>query len=337
MASLPTETWHEWVTRSAPPAAWLADDGPHREIVLSTRLRVARNLPPYPFPCAAAPTDLEEVTRRLLNAQPLSGWQHLSRLSEVERDLYLSSRLLSPDLDTFLPHRWLLVDPTRSQSAMIHEEDHLRLQVLSPGWNPTGALDQLQGTHSQLENQLQFAHTPRLGFLTSSPSNLGSGQRASALVHLVALAHGKQLKSVFEALIDRGVVVRGLFGESSRGVGAFFQISQTQSFNSSFCGAIEFLLQRESESRAAIDTTERNRLVEEAVVFAVRQREIKFSDALRVLAWVRLAAAMGDFGPAVSARRIDEWIGALDVRSGESAPHLDRRRAERLRPLLEKL
>lgn len=219
-------------------SAWLGQ-GPHSDVVISTRIRLARNLADLPFPSSAGNEELGQVLSRLRQAS-----EHLpeakryrffemDRLSPLEQQVLIEKHLVSPEHVREPKERALVLRDDEAVSIMINEEDHERLQVLLPGLNLDSAWNLANRLDDSLERHLEYAFDDELGFLTSCPTNLGSGLRASVMLHLPALVLLKQASQVFGTLAQFGVVVRGLYGEGTQALGNFFQISNQLTLNHS--------------------------------------------------------------------------------------------------------
>lgn len=241
----------------------------------------------------------------------------LSHLSDAERDHLVGCRLISPEFEGHKIGRSVLVDGDRRLSVMVNEEDHVRLQVLDAGLQVERAYGSALAALRALGNHLEFARAEPWGFLTASAFNAGSAVRTSAMFHLIGLAHRKRLSAVVDALAEYGVVVRGLFGETSRAVGAFFQISVTQRPTTDFLGACDYLVRSERAARAEVSFDELQTRTESAVDFATASTELSLADALRVMGWLRWSR--GD-----DARQVDLWLSQLEV-----AAHADPKAAGR--------
>lgn len=330
------ESWKRMVLRSLPRPAWLSADAPHVDVVLSSRTRFMRNLAGHRFPHRADSEELLEVMASVLGAvEPDDKGLHINKaLTNAERDHLVGCRLVSPDFEWTLPGRALLLDEGRSLSLMINEEDHLRLQALSAGWSITQA-DAIATRHLEiLERSLRFAWSPHYGYLSASPFNLGSGRRLSAMFHLIGLAQVKRLPSVMKALSARGISVRGLFGESSRAVGAFVQVSVVNLPHEDFVGACEYLLREERQARSEVGLEVLTQRAESARDFVLGSRALPLVDALRVLAWVRWAAAAGVAGLSFGPRDIDQALTTLEIRPAGQEDRAGRQRADFLRSLI---
>lgn len=326
------------VLGSAPLPAWLGPDAPDGDVVISSRARFARNLSGHRFPCCAQASELLQVESKVTAAAISTGLGLIPQRPDApdERGYLIASHLLSPDFRCYEPGRTLLLDPSRAVSVMVNEEDHLRIQSLTAGWTPKTAFALSKAVLSRLQKHLEFAMCPNLGALTASPSNLGSGQRVSAMFHLVALAHLKQLDPVLAALGDRRVVARGLFGEPSRAIGAFFQVSSTSASLAEFMGAGSYLIREERRARSSVSRRELGEHALAAADFAVRSQTLSLADALRVLAWVRWASAAGIDGFPDSYRTVDRWLAEIDLSLGDSGAGAGRRRAQIFREWLRR-
>ena len=332
-----SETWKKMVLSGMPTPAWLEGDAPASEIVISSRQRYARNLREFPFPHHASEHQLTTILQLVQDAVDdaeldLASYENLTH---AERDFMLGSRLVSPEFRCNEPGRALLLDRGKTVSIMVNEEDHLRIQALTPGWSIVTAQAAGDRMLSQLASRLQFMHSDQLGYLTASPSNLGHARRRSALFHLIGLAHTKRLMNVLKALSAWGLTARGLFGESSRAVGAFFQVSTTEQRMPEFVGAGEYLIEEEQKARMEVRQSELTDKAEQARDFAIGSTEISLADAMRVFAWVRWASSTGLPDFAFSHREVDRWISTLDVQGTQDQRIASRHRAVFVRERLE--
>jgi protein arginine kinase len=216
---------------------WLAADGPEADVVLSSRIRLARNVEGQPFAArleARAASELCERVRPELERVALDGETHWVSMAEaspllrlVLRERHLISRDLSPNEGgAGAPGRAVAFGANETVAVMVNEEDHLRLQVMASGFDLQRVWRRAQELDRELEARLPFAHTSELGYLTGCPTNVGTGLRASVMLHLPALSLVRsELEKVFAAAQRTGLAVRGMHGEGSRAVGDFFQIS----------------------------------------------------------------------------------------------------------------
>lgn len=319
-------------------------------MVISSRTRIARNLEGFPVPHEADPQQLVEVQKLVLRAAEDLGLETHKRLTEAERDYLIGCRLLSPEFEAKEPGRALLMDAERSVSIMINEEDHLRLQAVTAGWSIESADRLADHVLARLEGLpdstppfappqrasamgLRFAKTDA-EYVTASPINAGGGRRLSAMFHLIGLANAKRLVPVLNALAEMGMTARGVFGESSRGVGAFFQVSVVDGPMAPFVGACEYLIGKERDARREVPRDVLGESARAAADFAIASNQVTLADALRVLAWARWASAAGIEGFPASYRDVDQWVSILEIRSGHDESAAARHRAAFLRERL---
>lgn len=211
---------------------WYQLSGSDADVVISTRIRLARNIKNYPFPCVMNDAQRAEVNKLVRAAIPenaaLKGrfrYVELSSLGRNELVSLVERHLISPDFARNPKGRGLLLLDDESVSIMICEEDHLRIQVLSQGMDAEKAFDTADKLDTLLSEQLSFAASDKLGYLTACPTNLGTGMRASVMVHLPALEACGALQQISSAITKMGMTIRGMYGEGSGSRGAIYQIS----------------------------------------------------------------------------------------------------------------
>ncbi len=256
---------------------WLDASGEHSGIVLSTRIRLARNLQGHAFGPRARVNDraaiLERVRGAVSRVPHLAGSQ-VQELGELDRrgvTLLLERRLVSPDLlgeqgSKPLPGSAVVMGGDRGMSVMVNEEDHLRIQTLHSGldlhesWNQVDALDEEMG------RELPYAYHHEFGFLTSCPTNVGTGLRASVLLHLPALVLTKEIGKVLQGLSQVGLTFRGLYGEGSEVVGNFFQLSNQTTLGKSEEDLVDHL----------------DRMVRQVIQYELHARQVLMRDAASV-------------------------------------------------------
>jgi len=216
--------------------SWLDASGPHSDIVLSTRVRLARNLQGHAYGSRARVNDREAVLRRVRDVRDrvdLLEGSALLEMADVEprsRQLLLERRLVSRELlgengDGPARGSGVVLSATRPISVMVNEEDHLRLQSLMSGLRLQDAWSTVDRLDEEMGEDLPYAFHHEFGFLTSCPTNVGTGLRASVLVHLPGLVLTKEIGKVLQGLNQVGLTFRGLYGEGSEVVGNFFQVS----------------------------------------------------------------------------------------------------------------
>ena len=207
---------------------WIAEEGDYSDIVISSRIRLARNLLNLPFPQLMKQEDIDILFQMISNTikeiQPkLELWQ-LKDLNKLEKRILVEKHLISPD-HSEKGQGAVLLNSDRSTSVMVMEEDHLRIQVILPGLDLSEAFKKADEIDDLLEEKLDIAFNEKYGYLTSCPTNVGTGLRASVMLHLPGLVLTKQTSRILSALTQVGVVVRGIYGEGTEALGNLFQIS----------------------------------------------------------------------------------------------------------------
>ena len=209
---------------------WL-ESGPDEGPVISSRVRLARNLHDTTFPGWAS----KEVRDRVWNEVVLAfdkvqnntdflRWR-MDELQPLERELLFERHLISAELAERKTGSGLFVSEDECRAVMVNEEDHIRLQSLQPGLNLQKALDGAEELDNDLEQSLTYAFSTKLGYLTACPSNVGTGMRASVMLHLPGLCLTEEINPVINAVSKIGLAVRGMWGEGSEASGHMFQIS----------------------------------------------------------------------------------------------------------------
>ena len=258
---------------------WLDASGPDSDIVLSTRVRLARNLQGYAFGPQSRVNDRRAVlarVRRTADKVELLAEASVHPLAELDggtRRMLLERRLISQDLldeksDPELLRRAAAVvlsarDPV---SVMVNEEDHLRLQALVSGLALEGAWGMVDGLDEDLGRELPYAYDHELGYLTSCPTNVGTGLRASVLIHLPGLVLTKEIGRVLQGLSQVGLTFRGLYGEGSEVVGNFFQVSNQTTLGKTEEDLVDHL----------------DRIVRQVIEYERRARRVLLRDAYQV-------------------------------------------------------
>ena len=210
---------------------WLRGSGPRADIVMSSRIRLARNLEGVSFPQWAPKPQRTEVRTRVTEAVQackfLKGSLILEMrgLSELDRLLLVERHLISREHAVGRNEKAVVVSDREIIAIMVNEEDHLRLQVLQSGFNPQEAWSVLAQVSDELEQKLSYAFLPEWGYLTACPTNVGTGMRASCMLHLPCLVMTKQINRVLHAITRLGLTARGLYGEGTEATGNFFQLS----------------------------------------------------------------------------------------------------------------
>lgn len=210
---------------------WMKGSGPESDIVISSRIRLARNIAEFPFIRRCGESDRTAINKsvldRLKEIEALSDLQiiRVDELDDVDKQLLTERQLISREHAESTGTRSVAIDSGERLSVMINEEDHLRIQVMKSGLDLNAAWTQINEVDDQLESKLTFAFHDKLGYLTACPTNVGTGMRVSVMLHLPALVLTQQIEKVFRSLQKINLAVRGLYGEGSQAMGDFYQIS----------------------------------------------------------------------------------------------------------------
>ncbi|MSR46769.1 MAG: ATP--guanido phosphotransferase [Planctomycetes bacterium] len=300
----------DWFSAHATAGNWMASEGPDHDVVVTTRIRLARNVTGFPFRSRLDKARALEVEAHLaerLKSLDLAGDQaylRLSELSPLDVELLFERHWISKDLARELDGpRGVFFSRSKNVSVMVNEEDHLRLQILGPGRNPEALLDQLREVDRLIGERVAYSYHPRFGYLTSCPTNVGTGLRISVMLHLPALVYSKEIEKVFDAAAKMKLAVRGYHGEGTSYVGDFFQVSNQVTLGKSVdrlladvAKVLPKLIDWEHDVRRTI-TKERGKGLEDRVwrAFGVlsNARRITSQEALELLSLLRLGACTG--------------------------------------------
>jgi len=210
---------------------WLRGSGPESDIVISSRVRLARNLADFPFISRATPQDRVRI-EKILHERIISFdagdevlYVNLSQLEKVDRQFLVERHLISREHAEGQGARAVAIDGHEKFSLMVNEEDHLRIQVMQSGLDLAAVWEQINRIDDWIEEKVTYAFHDRLGYLTACPTNVGTGMRVSVMLHLPALVITRQIEKVFRSLQKISLAVRGLYGEGSQAMGDFYQIS----------------------------------------------------------------------------------------------------------------
>lgn len=210
---------------------WLKGAGPESDIVISSRIRLARNLADHPFISKATELDRVEIEKsfraqvELLKKSGELYYLDVNELDGLDRQFLVERQLISREHAESHGARGVAIDTGERISLMINEEDHLRIQVMHSGFDLDAAWERINAIDDLLESKVAYAFHSRLGYLTACPTNVGTGMRVSVMLHLPALVITRQIEKVFRSLHKISLAVRGLYGEGSQAMGDFYQIS----------------------------------------------------------------------------------------------------------------
>jgi protein arginine kinase len=280
-------------------------------VVLMTRIRLARNLAGQPFPGWAKEAQKRDIRDQCMQA--VAALPQMKRglaipvenLDELQKQILVERHLISRELCHAKAGSGIVISKDQSCVVMVNEEDHLRIQVLRSGfqfkkvWNTINALD------TDLEEHVDFAFNPRLGYLSACPTNLGTGIRASAMMHLPGLVISSQMEKVVRAVNQLGMAVRGLFGEGSDASGSIFQISNQTTLGETEEGIIKHLhgvlntiIEQELNARQKLLETDPNKLSDKiGRAFGILQNGylLNSGEAMNLLSLIRLGIDLNVF------------------------------------------
>lgn len=279
--------------------------------VITSRIRLARNITDTPFPGWAlqkertkAYQDLSQAALSLPGAK-LGFFEELNTLNSLEKQVLVEQHLMSRELAARGEACGLLVNKDKTVSIMINEEDHFRLQGIQTGLNLKKAYRALSKIDDHLHEKLSYAYDEELGFITSCPSNLGTGMRASVMLHLPCLSLSNQIKPVLKAVSKLGLAIRGFYGEGTESLGNLYQISNQSTLGESEIGIItriermvKYVITAEENARAK--TLQENPLeimdkVGRAYGVLKHSHIISSKEALNLLSLIRLGSEVGCF------------------------------------------
>lgn len=337
---------------------WMEASGPAADIAISSRVRLARNLRQFPFPTRATSEQLREAARLLATAVPALSKAldralhvvHLDQVSALDRQVLVEKHLISPALAK-RDVGAVILSEDEAVSVMINEEDHVRIQCLMPGLQLEEAWKLADRIDDVLQEQFEFAYDVERGFLTTCPTNVGTGMRVSVMLHLPGLVLSDQISALFGTLAKVGVVARGLYGEGSQAQGNLFQISNQVTLGRSEQEMIEGvqsiaqqLIQRERSARERLYKQHKLRLEDRAsraYGLLTTARVMSSSEALQLLSDLRLGIDLSII-PHVSPQVFNDLIVAArpgflqKVAGGTLTPEeRDERRAALIRQRLQ--
>jgi protein arginine kinase len=296
---------------------WLDASGAHADIVLSTRIRLARNIQGYAFTGRSRDGERLRIlsqVREVRGRVPTLADGVLVRVDELaptDRLLLHERHLVSKELagvEATQPVRIgaALMLGTQDASVMVNEEDHLRLQALRSGFAVDAAFSAVEQLDRELGEQLPYAWDDQFGFLTACPTNTGTGMRASVLIHLPGLVLTKEIQKVLTGLQQVGLTYRGLYGEGSEVLGNFFQVSNQTTLGRSeqdlighLAEMVRHVIEKEQEARRVL-VRQAGYIIEDKLWRAYGTlryaRSLSFEEAMNYLSGVRLAVGLNLIG-----------------------------------------
>ena len=303
------------------PAELCQREGPNDRIVMSSRIRLARNLRGFPFPGWAKKADrvkaLELMRPAVEHLSMMSGSfsESMDNLSALEKQILVERHLISREHAAKAAGSGLVLNKSESLCVMINEEDHFRMQALRPGLQLKQAWQSIDELDSALEGVLPYAFSPELGYLTACPTNLGTGIRVSAMLHLPALVLAEQMNQIIQAVNKLGLAVRGLYGEGTEALGNVFQVSNQMTLGESESEIVEKLnkvlaqmIEHEENARGTLLEKKPKMVfnhIGRAYGILANAHSISSKETMNLLSLTRLGLDLGMF-PGVKRALVDE-------------------------------
>lgn len=291
---------------------WLRGEGPQSDIVISSRIRLARNLADYPFITRATETDRQQIKQRVLDAVLASDEANraacidIDDLSELDRQFLVERHLISRELAEGQGARAVVIDADERYSVMVNEEDHVRIQVMQSGldlestWELASKLDDI------IESKVTYAFDKQWGYLTACPTNVGTGMRVSVMMHLPAVVITRQMEQILRSLQKLELVVRGLYGEGSQAMGDFYQVSNQVTLGTAETEILQKvgdvvprLIEYEHKAREFLTQQNKESLqdrISRAHGILCTAKTISSEETMHLLSSVRMGIAMGLIG-----------------------------------------
>ncbi len=287
---------------------WYQSSGPKDGIAVSSRIRLARNLSGIPFPSRMTNEQRAELNKRVKAAIIESNTPFAKNLKYIDmRDVpenqkyaMVERHIISPEFAAIKGESAIILSADESISIMIGEEDHLRIQVIYPGLQLSEAYDIAERIDSLLHGSLQFAFQKSLGFLTACPTNLGTGLRASVMLHLPALENSGEIETLSSSIGKIGFTVRGMYGEGSKSSASLYQVSNQVTLGLSEKNALENLsiittqlMEKELESRNKLDKISLEDICYRALATLKSARILTSEEMMKLISRVKLGLSMG--------------------------------------------
>lgn len=319
---------------------WYIGAGEQSDIVVSTRIRLARNIKEYPFPNklnTKSRMELNNVIKEAIESDNKYGlrFMEMRTLARFEAASMAERHIISPEFASDLDGRALMLSPEEDISIMLNEEDHIRLQVMKSGF----ALDEAYQVANELDDMLgakfNFAFDERIGFLTQCPTNLGTGMRASVMLHLPALTLSGQIHKLINTVSKLGLTFRGAFGEGTTAIGDMYQLSNQITLGISEEFAIKNLkaitLQLCAQERAAREEMLKDLTTEDRIFRAYGllkwARLLSTKELMENLSFVRLGSVTGKINipiETVNELMVSMQPATINARAGQKLPTAER-------------
>jgi len=337
---------------------WLKGIGSDSDIVISSRIRLARNIEGFRFVEWAndgIKKEIVQIAKKAIlstNYMKNSLYVEMNKIGPIDRQFLIERHLISREHAIDAEYKTVFIGDREIISIMVNEEDHLRLQVIQSGFVLDDAWSIMEGLEKELEKQLKFDFSDEWGYLTACPTNAGTGLRASVMMHLPAVVNTGQINRLIHAVSKLGLTVRGFFGEGTEAVGNFFQISNQVTLGSredeiidNLKRVIKQIISQERGSREFLKTRKKD-IIEDRVFRAYATLEsahiITSKETINLLSLVRLGMSTGLIKKNLDLQKLNELLiliqpAHLQKLEGAQLSPSDRdiKRAELIRSRLE--
>lgn len=289
-------------------SGWYKKSAPLDDIVVSSRIRLARNLSDLPFPRRMSDVQLSELKSKVKTAISeldsnefgVIKFIEMDDVPEIEIKAMVERHVISPDFSTNFSKRAIAISEDESISIMIGEEDHLRIQVTCGGMSLDKAYEIADKLDSKLCEKLNFAFDSELGFLTECPTNIGTGLRASVMLHLPVVESNGSISEITEAVSKIGLTVRGMYGEGTKAASALYQISNQITLGISEQSAVDNLriitqqiIDKEKREREELNKLELEDIVYRAYGILTNARMLRSEEFMDLISKIKLGVSMG--------------------------------------------
>ena len=289
-------------------SSWYTTHAPEDDIAVSTRIRLARNLSGLPFPARMTPEQRRELNLKVKNAVLQSNtpfakslkYIDMADVPQTEIAAMVERHIISPEFAEENADRAIIISADESISIMIGEEDHVRIQVILGGLQLEKAYDTAEQLDSLLYNELHFAFDRSLGFLTECPTNLGTGLRASVMLHLPVTESNGEISSIAETVGKIGFTVRGMYGEGTKASASMYQVSNQITLGISEKNAIDNLkiitaqlIYKERKARNGLNKIKLEDMCFRALGTLQNSRILSSKEMMDLLSRIKLGISMG--------------------------------------------
>ena len=283
--------------------SWYLEDGKDSDVVVSSRIRLARNIEGMKFARIASDEELKNILK-LMKESKIDGSLHFVNLDDLDSTMQRSlveKHVISNDL-LGMKHAGILLNDNEDVAIMINEEDHLRIQVMKPGFNLEDALSEALKLDDKISEKVKYAYNEKYGFLTACPTNVGTGLRASVMLHLPALRITGKIERVLDVVNKVNLNVRGVYGEGSEAIGDLYQVSNKASLGLSeeeivnnVKGIVKKLIEQERKAREYLKSKglEFEDKVYRAYGSLMYAKKMSYSECAKLISIVRLGINMG--------------------------------------------